>query len=140
MKGSILGRRSFLENPVVGVTSICLRLGPVLKCYSHYHSHLHFQIHSLHYLKIRKYYLYLNHCHLQFHSPHQLILLQFKISLFFFSLMPCCTEKYELSHTHDFTYKRFFIDCSQRQPTLPLSMRITTSSLYHNVSIKSMKG
>jgi len=28
MKGGVFGLRSFLENPVVGVTSICLRLGP----------------------------------------------------------------------------------------------------------------
>jgi hypothetical protein len=34
--------------------------------------------------------------------------------------------RYELSHIHDFTYKRFFIDCNQRQPTLPLSIRINT--------------
>jgi len=27
MKGGILGSRSFLENPLVGVTSICLWLG-----------------------------------------------------------------------------------------------------------------
>jgi len=49
--------------------------------------------------------------------------------------MPCCTEKYKLSHIHNFTYKRFFIDCSQRQPTVLLSIRINTGSLYHNVSI-----
>jgi hypothetical protein len=42
--------------------------------------------------------------------------------------------RYELSHIHNVTYKRFFIDCSQRQLTLPLSIRINTSSLYHNVS------
>jgi hypothetical protein len=41
--------------------------------------------------------------------------------------------KYELSHTHNFTYKRFFIDCIQRQPTLPLRIRINTGSLYRNV-------
>ena len=28
MKGGILGSRLFLENPVVGVTSVCLWLGP----------------------------------------------------------------------------------------------------------------
>jgi len=28
MKGGILGSRSFLENPVVGVISVCLWLGP----------------------------------------------------------------------------------------------------------------
>jgi len=53
--------------------------------------------------------------------------------------MSCCTEKYKLSHIHDFMYKRFFIDCSQRQPTVPLSIRINTGSLYHNVSIINCK-
>jgi len=53
--------------------------------------------------------------------------------------MPCCTEKYKLSHVHDFTYKRFFIDCSQRRPTLPLSIRTSTGSLYRNVSIINYK-
>ena len=53
--------------------------------------------------------------------------------------MPCCTEKYKLSHIHDFTYKRFFIDCNQRQPTLTLSVRINTGSLYRNVSIINYK-
>jgi hypothetical protein len=42
-------------------------------------------------------------------------------------------------HTHDFTYERFFIDCSQRQYTLPLSIRINTGSLYRNVSIQNYK-
>jgi hypothetical protein len=42
--------------------------------------------------------------------------------------------RYELSHIHDFTYKRFFIDCSQREPTLRLSIRLNTGSLYRNVS------
>jgi hypothetical protein len=36
------------------------------------------------------------------------------------------TFRYELSHIHNLTYKRFFIDCSQRQLTLPLSIRINT--------------
>jgi len=36
-------------------------------------------------------------------------------------------------------YKRFFIDCSQRQPTLPLSIRINMGSLYRNVSIINYK-
>jgi len=49
--------------------------------------------------------------------------------------MPCCTENYKLSHIRDFTYKRFFIDCSQRQHALLLSVRINTVSLYRNVSI-----
>jgi len=49
--------------------------------------------------------------------------------------MPCCTEKYKLSHIHEFTYKRFCIDCIQRQPTLLLSIKINTGSLYRNVSI-----
>jgi len=53
--------------------------------------------------------------------------------------MPCCTEKYKLSHIHDFTYKRFLVDCSQRQPTVPLSIRINKGSLYHNVSIINYK-
>jgi len=44
--------------------------------------------------------------------------------------MPCCTEKYKLSHIHNFMHERFFIDCSQRQPTLPLSIRINTGSFY----------
>jgi len=53
--------------------------------------------------------------------------------------MSCCTEKYELSHIHYFTYKRFFIDCNQRQPTQPLSIRINTGSLHRNVSIINYK-
>ena len=53
--------------------------------------------------------------------------------------MPRYTEKYKLSHIHDFMYKRFFVDCSQRQPTVPLSLRINTGSLYHNVSIIAIK-
>jgi len=53
--------------------------------------------------------------------------------------MPHCTEQYKLSHTHDFTYKKFFIDCSQRQPTVPLSIRINTVSLYGNESIINYK-
>jgi len=53
--------------------------------------------------------------------------------------MPCCTEKYKLSNIHDFTYKRFIIDCSQKQPTLPLSIRINADSLYRNVSIINYK-
>ena len=44
------------------------------------------------------------------------------------------TFRHKLPHIHDFTYKRFFIDCSQRQPTLPLSIRINTDSLYLKVS------
>ena len=52
----------------------------------------------------------------------------------------CCTEKYKLSHIPDFTYKRFFIDYSQRQSTLPLSIRINTGSLHHNISIINEKG
>jgi hypothetical protein len=44
------------------------------------------------------------------------------------------TFRYKLSHIHDLTYKRFFIDCSQRQPTLSLSIRINMGSLYRNVS------
>ena len=51
----------------------------------------------------------------------------------------CCTEKYKLSHIHDFTYKRFFIECSQRQSTLPLSKRINTGSLYCNIIIINYK-
>jgi hypothetical protein len=42
-------------------------------------------------------------------------------------------------HTHDFTYKRFLIDCSQSQPTLPLSIRINTGSLYRSVSTLNYK-
>jgi hypothetical protein len=42
--------------------------------------------------------------------------------------------RYELSHINDFTYRRFFIVRSQRQHTLPLSIRINTGSLYRNVS------
>jgi len=53
--------------------------------------------------------------------------------------MPCNTEKYKLSHIHDFTYKRFFIDCSQRQPSPPLSIRINMGSLYRSVSIINYK-
>jgi hypothetical protein len=34
------------------------------------------------------------------------------------SVVICDAFRYELSHIHDFTYKIFFIDCSQRQPTL----------------------
>jgi hypothetical protein len=43
--------------------------------------------------------------------------------------------RYKLSHIHNFMYKRFFIDCSQREPTLTLSIRINTGSLYRSVSI-----
>jgi len=45
--------------------------------------------------------------------------------------------RFLLCHTH--SYKRFFIDCSQRQPTLPLNIRINTGSLYRNVSILNYK-
>jgi hypothetical protein len=55
------------------------------------------------------------------------------------SVCCCCTEKYKLSHIHDFTYKRFFIDCNQRQSTIPLSIRINMGSLYRNVSIQNYK-
>jgi hypothetical protein len=44
------------------------------------------------------------------------------------------TFRYKLSHIHYFTYKIFFIDCSQRQPTVSLRKRINTVSLYRNVS------
>jgi len=53
--------------------------------------------------------------------------------------MPCGNEKYKLSNIHDFTYKRFFIDCSQKQSTPPLSLRINTGSIYRNVSIINYK-
>jgi hypothetical protein len=46
---------------------------------------------------------------------------------------------YKLSQIHDFMYKRFFIDCSQRQPTVPLSIRISVGSLYCIVSIINYK-
>jgi hypothetical protein len=57
--------------------------------------------------------------------------------------MLCCTEKYKLSHIHDFTNKRFFIGCSQGPPSLSLSLslsiRINRGSLHRNVSIHTMK-
>jgi hypothetical protein len=40
------------------------------------------------------------------------------INIVHMSVLIQYTFRYKLSHIHEFTYKRFFIDCSQRQPTL----------------------
>jgi hypothetical protein len=62
----------------------------------------------------------------------------------FFSLMPCCTEKYKLSHIHNFTHEIFFLECSQIQTTLSLSLSehkekhgIITSECIREIKMKS---
>jgi len=49
--------------------------------------------------------------------------------------MPCCTERYKLSHIHDFTHERFFIDCSHRQTHSSFEHKDKHGFILGNISI-----